>query len=344
MQEENDSRFPKWNCRGAGNRCYFDTAAPLKELFIINKPANPGCLLRQSASLEDRRVVPAAARPDQEHHILAALCLRLDPAEVVFIVDGLLVDFEDHVTAVESRVLAKAVRLDLLNDYTLAAREFVTLGHVRGDAPHRDAELALLRLGFLTALFLVAEPAGKKFGAVGNDHIRRHVLAIADVAQLGIASRLQSGNLSHQLVATLHLFAVHRNDGVACLQAGLVGGPVGSDVGNGYAAAHAVNARYGRVRHGVELNSDGTARDFVLRANQLVVHRHNGVGRHGKADALVATSTGVDRRVNADHFAIHVYQRSAGVARVDGGVGLDERLELPPGNDVAALGGNDAGG
>ena len=40
----------------------------------------------------------------------------------------------------------------------------------------------------------------------------------------------------------------------------------------------------------------------------------------------------------------HVNERAAGVAGVDGGVGLNEGLELAVGNDVAAFGGDDAGG
>jgi len=48
---------------------------------------------------------------------------------------------------------------------------------------------------------------------------------------------------------------------------------------------------------------------------------------NGKRQALVAAGARVDLGVDADHFATHVDERSAGVARVDGGVGLDERHE-----------------
>ena len=43
-------------------------------------------------------------------------------------------------------------------------------------------------------------------------------------------------------------------------------------------------------------------------------------------------------------FAVHVDQRAARVAGIDGGVGLDERFELAIGNDVAADRRDDAGG
>ena len=41
---------------------------------------------------------------------------------------------------------------------------------------------------------------------------------------------------------------------------------------------------------------------------------------------------------------IQIDERAAGVAGIDGGVGLDEGLELASGDDVAALGADDSGG
>src|SRR5271165_1441198 len=187
--------------------------------------------LRQSASLEDGCVVAAAARTDEEYHILAALGLRLDLPEVLFTVHRLLVDLENHVTASQSAILAEGIRFHLLHDDTFGVRELVAISHLRRDAPNCDAELALLRLGLLTAFFLIAQTAGKKLGAVSDDYIRRRVLAIANVAQLGVSSRLQRRNLSHQFVASLHWLAVDRNDGVAGFQSSLIGRTVGRNAG-----------------------------------------------------------------------------------------------------------------
>ena len=50
-----------------------------------------------------------------------------------------------------------------------------------------------------------------------------------------------------------------------------------------------------------------------------------GVDRRGEADALRAAAA--DGGVDADDLAVDVEQRAAGVAEVDGGVGLDEVLE-----------------
>ncbi len=51
----------------------------------------------------------------------------------------------------------------------------------------------------------------------------------------------------------------------------------------------------------------------------------------------------VDGGIHPDHLAAHVEQRAAGIAAVDGGIGLDEVVERPLA-DVPPAGGDDAGG
>ena len=58
-------------------------------------------------------------------------------------------------------------------------------------------------------------------------------------------------------------------------------------------------------------------------------------GRHRKPDAFVAPSASNDGRVDADDLPGDVDQRAAGVARIDGRVGLQEALELAV--DTAAV-------
>ena len=54
-------------------------------------------------------------------------------------------------------------------------------------------------------------------------------------------------------------------------------------------------------------------------------HAHH-VGGNGKADALRTARTREDRSVDADQTAVEIDQCAAGIARIDGGVGLDEKL------------------
>src|ERR1035441_7402888 len=62
-----------------------------------------------------------------------------------------------------------------------------------------------------------------------------------------------------------------------------------------------------------------------------------------ESDALVAAGTRCDGRVDADHFAAHVEQRAARIARVDGRIGLQKMLELHAGIHLPPLGADDAG-
>ncbi len=87
----------------------------------------------------------------------------------------------------------------------------------------------------------------------------------------------------------------------------------------------------------------------MLGPDEVVVDADDGIGRHGEADALRAHGLGIDGGVHADDLASHVDERAAGVAGIDGGIGLDEALELVGDAvgagfiDLAVLGGDDAG-
>ena len=83
----------------------------------------------------------------------------------------------------------------------------------------------------------------------------------------------------------------------------------------------------------------------MVGTDQVVIDADNGVGGHREADSSVGSGFGVDGRIHADDFAGHVEQRAAGVAGVDGSIGLDEVLVLTaPGIDGAVLRRDDSGG
>src|SRR5712672_1290173 len=70
------------------------------------------------------------------------------------------------------------------------------------------------------------------------------------------------------------------------------------------------------------------------------------VDRNGEADAGGGAARRVDRGVDADHFAARIDQRAAGVAAIDGGVGLNGLIDESglAGLHSAADGADDAGG
>ena len=61
----------------------------------------------------------------------------------------------------------------------------------------------------------------------------------------------------------------------------------------------------------------------------------------GQADALETAAAALDRRVDADHLAVHVDERPAAVAGIDGRVGLQE-VFVHVHVQIAALGADDA--
>ena len=62
---------------------------------------------------------------------------------------------------------------------------------------------------------------------------------------------------------------------------------------------------------------------------------------NGKADADAAARRREDRGIDADDIAVHVEQRTAGIAAIDRRVGLDE-IVIGPGIDVAVARRDDA--
>lgn len=64
--------------------------------------------LRKCTRDKDGSVLPRrSALPDQEHHVLAALQARFHFREFVLVVDSLLVDFQDDVTAPQADILGE---------------------------------------------------------------------------------------------------------------------------------------------------------------------------------------------------------------------------------------------
>ena len=93
---------------------------------------------------------------------------------------------------------------------------------------------------------------------------------------------------------------------------------------------------------GLDLDAEPAAPDSP-NSLSCVIDRRHGVGRNGEADADRAAGRRDDGRVHADDLAVHIEQRTAGVAFVDGCIGLQEII-VGAGVDVALLGRDDADG
>ena len=134
--------------------------------------------------------------------------------------------------------------------------------------------------------------------------------------------------------------AVDADDDVAGLQAGVVGRRAGHDLGDeGALVDRRLEGRLDVVGHVGQLRRRHAQErlvgvDLALAGLQLLDDRLGVVDRDREADVLGIVD---DRRVDADDLAVGVDQRAAGVAGVDGGVGLDQAVEL------LALGGRGRG-
>ena len=150
---------------------------------------------------------------------------------------------------------------------------------------------------------------------------------------------LDVGDLELEVVRVLDGLAVELDDDVVLLEARLLGRAVGLDRRDDGALvrldaellAHAL----GDVLHD---DAQAAADDLALfpeLGDDLLGH----VGGDGEADADVPAGRREDVAVDADDLAPHVDQRAAGVAPVDGRVGLDEVLvgrDVDPGRRAGA--------
>ena len=87
----------------------------------------------------------------------------------------------------------------------------------------------------------------------------------------------------------------------------------------------------------IEHDADGAARHLMVGTNKLVINLRDGIRGQGESQAGIGVGFGKNGGVDADDFAGHVDQRTAGIARIDGGVGLNEGLKLRLGTILRPL-------
>src|SRR6476661_3437075 len=141
-------------------------------------------MLRKCTAQEDGARVAAPSLAYQKDDVLAALQVSLKLAEVVLTVDGLLVDFQDHVAPPKTNVLGKGVRLHVLNDDAFPCRRAQAVGQVSGKRFDRDAQFAFGGLFLVVVVLFVAQAVAEEFGAIRDSDAGFTWLAIAQVSDL----------------------------------------------------------------------------------------------------------------------------------------------------------------
>src|SRR5438105_1561225 len=163
------------------------------------------------------------------------------------------------------------------------------------------------------------------FGGANDRNLQLRAAAVANDVDGGGAADGRVLHEPHQDAAVLDGGAVEADDDVAGTQARLE---------RGRGAADALDQQAARIRS-AELRrilrrqrcehdrADRSAPHFAV-LQEVVDDAPREVARDREADPLVAAALAEDGGVDADQLAARVHQRAAGVARVDGGVRLNE--------------------
>src|SRR5262249_7158397 len=144
-----------------------------------------------------------------------------------------------------------------------------------------------------------------------------------------------------QILRGIDLLLVELGDDVAGCDARALRRALLHDVGNQDTLRVAQTKALGELRRqGLDRDAEPTARHLAA-GGELRVDPLRHVDRDREPDSHIAARAREDRAVDPDDLARHVHEWPAGIARVDGGVGLEEIVEQPLA-DRAALGADDA--
>ncbi len=154
----------------------------------------------------------------------------------------------------------------------------------------------------------------------------------------------QCGHPEAEVLGIVHLVALDRRHDVAHLDAGLGGRAARHQFlhqdAHGMGEAQALGDLRG---DGLAGGAEPGAHDRATGAGALQDRPHHG-GGNGEADADGAAAPREDRGVDAHELAVEIHQGAAGIAGVDGGVGLDEGAEVADADGGAGEAGDDAAG
>src|SRR5437667_6921710 len=248
----------------------------------------------------------------------------------------LAVELFDDVAALDACLCGRATILDADHDHTVG-RAQVELARDLGrhganfEPEHRAGATAWPAWPLLLGLALV--------GRLANPNLDGLLALVTPDLDLRRAVRRGEADGALQVARPFHRAPLELDQDVAGLESGLCG----RAVRNHFVDEHALRvlgAKRASQLRGERLDryAEPSARHAALVA-ELRVDLPCHVGGNRKADAR---ASGDDCRVDPDHLALHVHERSAGVARIDRGVRLKEVVERAL-VELSRLGADDAG-
>ena len=135
-------------------------------------------------------------------------------------------------------------------------------------------------------------------------------------------------NLRAELAEGVDLHSVDGGDDVSGLDAGLIcGGSLHDLVDKGALLALVVKG-LGDLRAELSAHDTEEAAVNLAELDDLAGKVLQHVRGDGEADSDIAAARGDDGGVHADELALEVHKRAARIAAVDGGISLDEVLEV----------------
>src|SRR5579883_853196 len=277
---------------------------------------------------------------DADGDCVAGFERRLDADHILYGGDGLTVDRQDHVFFSQANVLGERSFVHAPDHQAAFALDTHAGPFSVGQGMQLDTEFVLTFLGFRfirTRLLQFSELGAilENLRTIHDGYLEVHAFPITINRQSHRRANRGVRNARHELVAILDRFAIHRHDDVLRFDSGFVRRSALLDGADQDALIRSERLeQFGLIALG-PAHADGAASDLA-GLNNVVVYASHHVDGQRKSDTLIPAALGRDHGVNADHFTANVQQRTAAVAGIDGGIGLDETLKLQLPADIAA--------
>src|SRR5579864_4764006 len=262
----------------------------------------------------------AAVGPDQHHGVFAGGNVAQFALYVFGGLDGLAVDFEDHVAAADAGIICRASGLYVSHHNTLHVRwELQLVTHVSIQVLQRYAPAS-----FTVVFTGVGRGLVRLFVDAFQRYRQIEALAVAHYLQRHFVSRTLPADSGLKLSGIVHSLAVHFGDHVAHFQACFCAGRIRFNLAD-ESSARVVQMEEARVFRSYVIDAHADSRVLNLAVfEQRVNHRPRNLCWNGKAHPGKAPGRRDQERVDADDFTMRVHQRSAGIAGINGRIGLDE--------------------
>src|ERR1700733_922668 len=288
--------------------------------------------LRQRYRDELRRV--RRLHMHQDAMLAAGLGSRQRGPYIGGVGDRLAADIENDIAGLKTMLGRRTFRIDRGHYDAFLAGDFHLTRGSQPEAQMGRARRRLRRRIVRIGLMVVRHFAQRQRQRLG--------FALVQNIELHRASRRHHADVAGEIARVLYRRAIDRGNDVTRLDSGLGRRTAVLRVVYHRAAGLLHAEAVGDVgRHWLHLNAEPAAGDVAL-VLELGDHEFRGAGRDVETDFDRTARRREDRGVDADHVAVHVESRTAGIALVDGGVDLDV-IVVRPGADVASTRGNDSG-